>query len=294
MGDAKHSEGALLIDGEASTPTFIPPHTKDMVTGYVLVSNPTLYSGQTVRAVLEAADKAVDGRLFMSHYGPEDESIRVDGPAWRLEQGETREVCWVIPDSGGYPIHEIGIELSGAVLLDRMDWSGIPTVTWPPLQGTMWPRAWACSLNRWEYKRDAYEFLTHNEGIGLLTQGHREWRDYRFEVRLTPRMAVSSGVAVRVQGLRRFYSFVFGAAGEVRIDKSLDGRRTLAKASFQWEAFRNYDVAFEAEGPKLRAFIDGVEILRFVDHDHPLLEGAFGFVVEEGCLGAGTPGVRPL
>lgn len=285
-----------LTGGEperAATPTFIPPHTKDMVTGYVLVANPTLFSGHLAHAALTAVSGPASGRLFLSHYGAEDDSIRVYGPEWRLEPGEHREVAWRIPDTEGYPIHEIGLELDrGEVCLETLDWQGVPVTSWPPVEGTMWARAWAKSVDRFEFKRDRYEYLTHNEGTGLLTQGSREWRDYRVEVRLTPRMAVSSGLVIRAQGLRRYYAFLFGEPGEVRIEKVLDGRRVLATSAFPWEPFRPYEVAFEAEGETLRVSIDGQLILTAIDRDLP--QGAFGFLVESGCLGAGTPGVRPL
>ncbi|CAN5490673.1 ADP-ribosylglycohydrolase family protein [soil metagenome] len=301
LGERGRGEGrgGLLLrcqDGQkltAATPTFTPPHTKDMVTGYVLVANPTLYPGHTVRARLRGDGEPTTGRLFLSHYGPEDDSIRVDGPEWSLEIGETKEIAWTIPDTGGYPIHEIGLELDrDEICLDWLDWQGVPTVSWPPVEGTMWARAWAKSLDRWEHKRDAYEFLTHNDGIGLLTHGSRQWTDYRFAVRLTPRMAVSAGLVVRAQGLRRYIAFVFGEAGEVRFDRCLDGRTTLAAARFDWEPFRDYEVAVECEGPCFRAFIDGSLVLE--TEDEALTEGACGFLVEEGCLGAGTPSVRPM
>jgi ADP-ribosylglycohydrolase len=295
-------EGALVVGSlagakpiRATTPTFIPPDTKDMVTGYVLVANPTLYPGHVIQVRLQATGEAASGRLTLTHYGPEDESIPVAGPEFHLRPGDVREISWTVPDTGGYPIHEVGLELDrGEVYVDSVDWTGIPTATWPPVEGTMWARSWAKSLDRWEYKRDAYEFLTHNDGTGLLTQGAREWQDYRLSVRLTPRMAVSAGVAIRVQGLRRYYAFVFGAPNEVRLDKALDGRRTLATAEFPWEAFRNYKVVLEAEGNEISAYIDGQLVLSYLDDERPLTEGACGFIVEAGCMGAGTPGVSPL
>lgn len=279
----------------ASTPTFIPPDTKDMVTGYVLVANPTLYSGHRVRARLQAGISHAQGRLFIEHYGAEDDSVRVLGPEWKVDLGQTVDVEWQIPSTGGYPIHRIGIELDrGQVCLDSLDWHGVPETSWPPVEGTMWARAWAKSVDRFEFKRDGYEFLTHNEGVGMLSQGSRKWRDYRVDVRLTPRMAVAAGLAVRVQGLRRYYSFVFGARGEIRIDKALDGVRTLAVAAYDWDPFESYHVSVHAVGNTVRAFINHELAIEAVDDESPLEEGAFAFIVESGCLGAGTPGVSPL
>jgi ADP-ribosylglycohydrolase len=285
--------GALLLEApvRASTPTFIPPHTKDMVTGYVLVANPTLYPGHEVVARL-AADEDAEGSLFLGRYGPEDESLEVPGPRFSIPKGECREVRWLVPECEGYPIHEIGVRLdTGTARLESVDWQGVPEASFPPVAGTMWARAWGKALDRFEFVRDSYEFLTHNEGTGLLIQGHREWRDYRVEARLTPRMAISSGLAVRVQGLRRYVAFVFGAPGEIRIDRMLDERHCIARADFDWEKFTDYQVAIEAVGDTVSVWIDGRAVLEAKEEE--LQGGAFAFFVEEGCLGAGTPRVMP-
>lgn len=279
-------------DARAATPTFIPPEAKDIRTGYVLVANPTLYPGQTVRFDLHAPEGEAGGRLFLTHYGDEDESVEVMGPAWRASAGERVQVAFPVPETGGHPIHEIGVILDrGMVEIDRVGWGGVPTTAFPPTPGTMWGRAWASSLHRFEYARDGYAFLTHNEGIGMLTQGHRDWGDLRVSATLIPRMATSAGLAVRVQGLRRFYAFVFGAPGEIRLERHLHGRKTLARAAFPWENFGEYRVEVEAKGETITVWIDGERVLTAEDEDAPLKSGAFGFVVEAGCLGTGTPGV---
>lgn len=280
--------------GRAATNTFIPPETKDIKTGYVLVANPTLYPSQTAVFDLVGLDATASGRLFVTHYGDQDQSIEVEGPLFTVDPGGRSHLEFRIPETDGHPIHDIGIRLdNGEVEVERIHWDGVPTTSFPPTVGTMWARAWSNSLHRFEYVRDGYAFMTHNDGIGLLTQGHRDWRDYRVEATLTPRMAVSAGLAVRVQGLRRFYALVFGEPGEIRLEKHLDGRRTLARTSFPWEGFHPYEVELEVRGNEIRAWIDGRLQLTAVDSDAPLLGGAFGFVVEAGCLGSGTPKVSP-
>lgn len=292
--------GGLVVDARhaavrASTPTFIPPEFKDVVTGYVLVASPTLYPGHTVKAKLSGLAAGTKGRFFIGRYDENDETVTVDGPAFHLAEGETTEVAWTIGDQGGYPVHELGVALeSGRVLIDTVDWSGVPTTSWPPVKGTMWARAWGQAVDRFQYVRDAYEFLTHNEGTGLLIQGNREWTDYRVTARVTPRMATSAGLAVRCRGMRQFYAFVFGGAGEVRLDKVDHERRVVARAPFAWEPFHDYEFCVEVSGPTLRLTIDGVPVLQVTDEAEPILSGAVAFMVESGCFGAGTPTIAPL
>lgn len=273
---AVHEGSALRIAGLAATPTFVPPSAR-AAGGYDLLASPTLYPGQTVRATLREGE----GRLFLSHYGPGDESIAVAGPAF-TDGG----AVWIIPDLHGYPIHEIGFEGEG--LLESLDWGGVPAAAFPKVEGTMAARAWVKSVD-WG---DVPGLLIRNEGVGLVTQGTREWTDYRIRARVTPRMAASAGLAIRVRGLRRYYAFVFGAPGEVRLDKALYGTHSLATAAFDWEPYREVEVTLEAQGPNLRAFVDGQLVLS--TEDDSFSRGAFGFLVDSGCLEAGTPEVEPL
>lgn len=281
--------------GAVGTPTFVPPEIRDLKSGYVLVANPTLFPSQTVTSNLIAGREPVRGRLFLERYDEEDSTCRVYGPEWSLVAGESRNVSWQIPSTGGFPIHLIGIELDGGeVWLNSMDWGGVPETEFPICPGTMAARAWAKSVDRFEHVRDRFDYITHNEGVGLLTQGHRDWRDYRVVARITPKMALAGGIAVRVQGLRRHLAFVFAGENQVAIIKAKNGRRMLAQTSFPWEPFKDYDVEVEVKGTCIRAWIDGRLILTAVDREDPLTGGAFGFIVEEGCLGAGTPRLSPM
>ena len=281
--------------GRAATPTFITPEIKDLVSGYVLIANPTLYPGHKVIAQISATESGAAGRLYLAKYDAADETVYVEGPAFELAGGEEVQMSWLIPNNDGYPYHQVGIELDRGVLdVHTVGWKGVPSTSMPVVEGTMWARAWAKSVDRFEYVRDKYEYLTHNEGVGLLTQGHRDWSDYRIRARVTPKMASAAGLAVRVQGLRRYYAVVFAGPGEVKIVKALDGNSTLAQTSFPWEPFKNFDVEVEVRGNEIRAFIDGKMILTAVDSERPLTGGAFGVIVDSGCVGIGTPSIEPL
>lgn len=286
--------GDISESFRVATPTFIPPDTKDMVTGYVLVACPTIYSGHLVEFDLRGLGSQAVGRVFVECYDSDDESRRIDGSEFQIQGADMQHLQWQIPETGGYPIHHIGIELDqGEVLLERMDWNNIPQTSWPPVDGTMWSRAWGNALDRFAPARDQYEYMAMNSGTGFLAQGHREWRDYSVSCRITPRMAESGGIAVRYQGACRYYAFVFGAPGEVRLEKALDGVTSLARVPFNWKPFEDYALTVEVVGNRLRLFIDEELILQTADEDSPLESGGFAFVVTSGCMGAGTPRIEP-
>ena len=72
--------------------------------------------------------------------------------------------------------------------------------------------------------------------------------------------------------------------------KALGETRVLGEIDFPWELGRPYALSLEAEGPRLRAAIDGIELFDLCDEQMPLSGGGVALVCEEGCVS--SPGVR--
>ncbi len=185
--------------------------------GYQLLASPTLYSGQTVVAGVEADatnKETVTGCLYLQRYGADNALVTVQGPEVELAPRSRHELAWSIPGTGGQPIAAIGLALrslrptDGTVYLDYLTWQGAPDVVLgqPEDGGLMWRRAWVDAVDQWEpWYKDAYR-LIKNHGTGLLMQGTRDWVDYRVTATITPYLAKALGIAARVQGLRRYYA----------------------------------------------------------------------------------------
>lgn len=286
-----------------ATATFIPPDAAAMP-GYRLIASPTLYPGQAVRARLAAAcaiPGPVTARLYLRHYDADDNLKNQDGPSVTLSPGAPQELTWTAPDLDGYPIAEIGVEVSGEsgasgeVFLDYLTWDGTPCVTFDRTAGgTMWRRAWVDGVDYFETRSTEPYRLIQDEGTGLLIQGTREWRDYRVSAGITPHMVASAGIAARVQGMRRFYALLLVPRNIVRLVKALDGVRTLAEAPFAWQFGESHALRLEVSGYRIRASVDGVERFDLSDDDRPLLEGAIALVCAEGRAGFGPVRVEPL
>lgn len=293
-----NSEGRLEVRfrrrAEVATWTFIPPSHIDFVSGYQLIGSPTIYSGQTLWARVGACSRntePIEATLFLSHYRENDTLERMHGPSLVLTPGEERTVEWPVPDCDGYPIAEVGFEVSAVpdedltLLVDWLGWTGTPHLTLRPRRGRMWGRAWAPCLDRFQHERDGYGHLVQDEGIGLLVQGTREWQDYRLTARATPHLAKRFGIAVGVQGLRRYYAFVLDREGKACLIKQRYGELTLAEAAYPFELYRAYDLALDFAPGRLRAWIDGSLLFELEDADAPFLSGAIGLFIEEGAMG---------
>jgi hypothetical protein len=107
-------------------------------------------------------------------------------------------------------------------------------------------------------------------------------------------MLKSGGLAVRVQGLRRFYSLVFTADKKVRLLKVVDDQETvLSQETFEWQAWQTYHLSLEVKGERLRAWVEDKLVFEVDDPGSPLYEGAIGLVIEEGTMMADWAAVEP-
>ena len=189
-----------------SSPTFFGKDGLTMPT-YQMVACPTLYSGQTVKCHL-AADvlngSSVSVRLYASVFGAGDALTKIHGEPRVVDTQADVSLTWRLPDTGGYPIFDIGLEIEaqdfrgvdGTLSLDWLHWDGAPDVTFrrPDLTSEMWKHAWMNDVSqlqtRWEPLR-----ATSSEGLGMLAQGTRDWRDYEVASTLTPLLAEAWGLA---------------------------------------------------------------------------------------------------
>jgi ADP-ribosylglycohydrolase len=276
-----HDDGALAVDGIAVTPTFVPLEAQ-AATGYELQASPTLYPGQTVRAEVEAARFRLLARIYdgagalATLYGPEG-------------AGE-----WRVPDTGGQPIAQVGVEAAAPARLRRLTWDRAPSVTLtrPADGGAMWRRAWVQGVDRFDaHWREPFR-LIQNRGRGLLIQGTRQWHDYEVAAAVVPETVAAAGIAARVQGLRRYYALLLGDDGVARLVRELDGTLVLAEAPLERRDYGEpHALALRVVGDRLRAGVDRELVLEA--RDDALAGGAVALVCEQGCLTCDAVHVSP-
>ena len=215
---------------------------------------------------------------------------------WR----QARAGAWsfVVPALPG-PVFSAGVRVDGPaadVLLEALKWSGAPEfrLELPRHRGTMWRRAWVNGVDLLTKGIEMFR-LVQNTGMGLLMQGTREWRDYSATADMTPHLVERAGIAVRVQGLTRFYGLLLarGARGNrVQLVRMLHGEEVLAEAPFEWRLGETCELTLHVDGDRIAGKVDGAAIVEATDD--ALDCGGIGLVVEEGRLGVDRIEVRPI
>lgn len=278
----------------AFTPTFVPPYMLSH-SGYGLMASPSLHPGQSVRAALRADATnlgTVEAGLSLRAYGPDDALVTVPGPTISLAPDAQAELSWTIPEVGGGPIAEVAVELTGAahpagdIHLDWLTWDGVPSVrlTRPDGTGDAWRRAWVNAMDHFEGRFPEAFRLAQDSGLGLIMQGGPAWTDYRASATITPQLAASFGIAVRVQGLGRYYALQLVRDGQALLVKRFGTDIVLARRDLAWLLGKPYHLELEADGFRLRAWADGKLLFDLIDEDATLTSGAVALLCETGCV----------
>jgi ADP-ribosylglycohydrolase len=286
--------------GNVATPTFILPEELDLP-GYQLLASPTLYSGQTIRAGLEA-NTELRVRLSIWVYNAFDQLDTLYGPEFALEAGTPLEAHWIVPGTHGQPIAQIGLQGSGnpdgVLYLDYLTWEGEPDITLSrPADCNdnpqIWRRAWVDGMDQWQCGWPQSFRLAQNEGRGLIIQGTREWRNYEVSARIRPTLAAAAGIGARVQGMRRYYALLLVAEGKAQLVKALDGDKVLTEVDFHWEVEMEYKLCLQVDGPQLRGWVNEQLLFEIEDESKPLMGGGVAFVLEEGHMMSEAMRVQP-
>ena len=284
---------APLESARICTPTFVTPDVDRMRT-YELLASPSLNAGQLLRALVSPTDTAepiLQAALTLAVYGVDDALESLTGKFEDI--AGSRILSWTVPDLGSRPIAEVGIAVRGAqageLVLEWLDWSGPPDLllTRPAMNSTFYRRAWVDAVTTWarEPYRETYR-LSQEQGSGLLIYGTRDWRDYRVSTRLAVNLG-SGGIAIRVQGMRRYYALLLEADEMIRLVRVLDDERVvLAEAPLHWCLDKPLELTLQAQGDLLLGTVNGAPQLQAEDHHFTC--GAMAFCCVEGTLSADT------
>ncbi|KAL4982262.1 ADP-ribosylation/Crystallin J1 [Aspergillus falconensis] len=307
---AIHLQGLDATSGpiEVSTPVFgsLEEATTSL---YPLSASPFLYPGQTIcakfRSNIRPGSSAKVG-LRLQLYGENDSTKILNGPFISALSGGFQSLKWTIPDeTNGRPLQRVGLcvesngdrPLNGIIWLDSLRWDGSPRLVFrrPSTQpGQAWHLPWINGVSQLHPDMSSHSFiLSQSYGEGIAMYGAKDWTDYRiFVPKLKVSMGAPIGVAIRAQGLNRYYALLLVNGGRVALVKAKDEQRiTLASAAFYWSVDGEYDFALEAEGTSIRGRVNGVDVTA---SDDQYSVGGIGLVVTEGAICVDSIEISPL
>ena len=289
----------------AMTSTFSPPDVVRMRT-YELMATPLVYPGQTVRARVVAPKEnvgTVAASIRTRSYNGRNQLTDSDGPATELMPGDSAILEWTLPEVDGQPIAEIGVVLkaagrkaSGKLVIDYLRWDGAPSLTLhrPADSGDFWRRAWVNGVSFFSKHFPSSFRISQSEGEGIVAHGTREWTDYTIDTALVVHHACHAGLALRVQGLKRYYAIRVTRGNRLEIVRQRDGESTvLAAADFPFVLDERIPFRVTTKGAKIDATVGEISLQALDDTVEALRDGGFGLIVNEGALSCDSITVSP-
>lgn len=274
-------------EARVMTPTF-PTASERKSDGYTMVMSPTLYPGQRVSAVVRGERGTPRVALCFGTLTGNDQSLQLRIDAETACDGQWATIEATVPDTCGYPLTEVGLVIYGqpgdAISIDSLTWSGAPNTTFQLTPaGSAWREAWMNGVDDFALWGDPFR-LIQNEGTGLLSIGTRQWTDICIESEVDVHLVERAGVAVRVQGMRRYYALLVTRDGRVQLVKCVGGSTVLAETAFDWSFGERLEFQLMARGSSITGTLNGRCVLTADDSD--LDCGGVGFVLTEGRIGA--------
>ncbi|KIW38932.1 uncharacterized protein PV06_08753 [Exophiala oligosperma] len=279
----------IKVDGETdvTTPTFKPADLAKMKT-YEFVGSPLVFPGQTIRAVVSTEE------------GDDDEGVSVQlktdlgsGPVTNVAAaaGGQQVLEWEVPETtDGSPISRLGLHVSGkgTVYLRSLGWSGVPRMTLKH-DG----RGWVNGASTFHNAFGTGFYVGQDQGEGIVIYGNRDWTDYRVRVNILKVNLGQAGLAIRVQGLRRWYAVMFLKPGQATLVKAVDEKRMeLVTVKFEWKLDEQYTIELEAKGDVIKARIGNDSILEAKDGSYS--GGGVGLIAVDGSMGATDVKISPV
>lgn len=281
-----------------TTPTFSPREVLNMRT-YDLMATPLVYPGQIAktRVVAPAENRrTINVRLRLRVYDQHDQLRDVDGDAANLRPGAETVLEWNLPELGGQPIAEVGFAISsigdcadGKLLVDYFRWEGTPSLVLrrPAGDCDFWRLAWVNGVDNFS-KRSAQSFqISQDRGEGMIMHGTRQWTDYEVKSEIVVHLGTYGGVALRVQGLRRYYGVRIMRNDRLQIVRVRDDvTSVLTETDFPFVLEKTLTVAARVLGNAITATINGVSIDAEDCDKHAFRDGGIGLFISEGALSA--------
>ena len=147
----------------------------------------------------------------------------------------------------------------------------------------MWKSSWVNAVDKWDSGERTFR-ICKDSGRGIIITGSDLWKNYKVTSNIAIQRVKTGGLAVRVQGLNRYYGLVINASNKLQLVKVINDVMVLKEIDFNLEYYKNYSLSLKIENNKLSGFLDNDMVLEYEDTSNVLENGAMGLIVEDGTM----------
>ena len=311
--EIKFDRVAPGVCSEAVVDTFFPQELYELTgsarerffQSYNFISCPLLYSGQNIESEIifkSNSQKPITVTCFINVFGEEDNYERINSESVVLFPDKSQKLKWKIPSTEGNPITQVGFSIesdeanSGSLILNYLTFTGEPNCKFSKpnhigkhkrgvkfSNAKMWKASWVDALDKWDSGERTFR-VCKDSGRGMLITGTDLWKNYKVTSDIAIQRVKTGGLAVRVQGLNRYYGLVINASNKPQLIKVINEPKVLKEIDFDLEYYKDYKLSLKVENNKLSGYLDNRVVLEFTDSSDVLENGAMGLIVEDGTM----------
>lgn len=258
--------------------------------------SPLIYPGQTISGSVYIPQYS-EAMLAQMYVWDENNNKLLVGPRTLCATGQWYDLSFDIPPVEGGCLGEAGFifirpadtaeKADVTVFVDDLVYSGRANYTVDFAKERLEP--WPCphreisqftALKGVFYLEKDKLHLSCSDFAELYT-GRYDWDDYTVTTTLFPQTGAWHGLNFRVQGAMRSYAAVLTAGGTLSLMKNMDGYRTVATMTVDWEVTKACTITVTVQGATI-AVGCGDQLLCWEDNDHPFLQGSIGLSTQQG------------
>ncbi|GAA0732941.1 ADP-ribosylglycohydrolase family protein [Clostridium oceanicum] len=279
---------------------------------YKLTASPTLYSGQVIKMGLISPNNEVEARLFVKLNADKDEYITLYSSYKKIVKGnDITEITYKIPNTKGRPIGKVGFEIKGSrkeetlegkVIINYIDWKSEPNSILIPEDKKIslekwWNFTWIGNVNMTDNLRNflPYIRLSLTDEIAVLSQGTRDWENYKASAEIMPHNFVSGGIGIRCRGLKRYIALLLTNKNTLKLVAKYDEEEIVIdekSCDFEFD-IKNIDFNIQIIGDEIKGEALGIEVSGINPYSKKLSSGAAAIIVEDGAIKVNKYKVTP-
>ena len=290
-----HSKGTKI-----STPVM--PRQFGAIMVSTIVGSSLLVTGKKVKAVWSGSE-SIRGKATIKAFlrTVNIETHKADKiiymKSFELDHTSSQPYEFVVPDTKGWPVYDLGFEIAseftGDIFLNSVIITGEPNIKYDSSLYSELSNLKERTPLGWIHNMDIINSIVNSDKqqlrlikqgyeLGLLTTGDRSWKNYSFEAELSPKcMAESFGLITRYQGLQRYVS-VEMKSGKLQIIENYYGKKVLKETDFSWLDEKTHKLKVICKGSQLQVELDQKPVLEAQTEE--LTCGGVGFLISKGNI----------
>lgn len=286
-----------LYEGEKSTVYYQTFYRRDEFNDekYKPTFAPKAYSGQTVSLKLYL-DKFQGAELYITPYVRNTYTKEVtELQKEKLKEKEWQEISFVIPDTNGSFVEEVGFAIEspsslterffGKLFMDEFHIYGAQSYDIDfAKQAVEFLSVTPFAHHRGNWSLQNGNMVVESETNCASFTGHYYMKDAVIRGTITPTAGAHHAILFRAQGTQKYYQVGFAGEGKVALHLQNFGLTCLKSIDYDWEIGTTYQLEVEVRGPHISARINGENVLSYTDSTWE--HGMFGFALSEagGCI----------